>query len=226
MKDTNKILQERGAEWQDTYKIIGDVAGDVLGLKMSQEEFCSFMILLKLVRYRKSGFKNKDCLVDIVGYANLILNDDLKEDVLNWQKDLPPIFDGITKSQLLKSRINNIYFKPNEACYGSVDKDDTFKGVFINSVRELVSKRDLGKNGAFICGLAYSCTKRSIVDWLCDQGFNVDDIPYNMAVLNGFILLFADMFIKDIDTYLNIASENEVCNIAQFIVASKFDENV
>lgn len=68
-------LGERGAQWKDTYKVIGDYSGDVLGLPMTTLEFCSFMMLLKLTRFSRSEYRERDCLVDIIGYANLALQE-------------------------------------------------------------------------------------------------------------------------------------------------------
>lgn len=69
------VLGERGAQWKDTYKVIGKYSEEVLGLPMTVEQFCSFMILLKLTRYSRSEYKERDCLVDIIGYAKLVLQD-------------------------------------------------------------------------------------------------------------------------------------------------------
>lgn len=68
------VLGERGAQWKDTYKVIGKYSEEVLGLPMTVEQFCSFMILLKLTRYSRSEYKERDCLVDIIGYAKLVLH--------------------------------------------------------------------------------------------------------------------------------------------------------
>lgn len=65
------LLLERSSDWQDTYKVIGPLAKEVLGIEMSQQQFCAFMILLKLVRFSKSNFTSKDCIDDIIGYAGL-----------------------------------------------------------------------------------------------------------------------------------------------------------
>lgn len=69
--ELSKLLVERSSDWQDTYKVIGPLAKEVLGIEMSQQQFCAFMILLKLVRFYKSDFTSKDCIDDIIGYANL-----------------------------------------------------------------------------------------------------------------------------------------------------------
>ena len=68
------LLGERGEQWKDTYKVIGKFSEEVLGIPMTPEQFCSFMILLKLTRYSRAGYGEDDCLRDIIGYANLILH--------------------------------------------------------------------------------------------------------------------------------------------------------
>lgn len=72
--NTAHTLAQRGQQWGNTYKVIGDLAGDVLDLPMSPQQFCAFMILLKLRRACESGYKDSDCFVDIMGYANLALS--------------------------------------------------------------------------------------------------------------------------------------------------------
>lgn len=69
-----QTLAQRGQQWGNTYKVIGDLAGDVLDLPMSPQQFCAFMILLKLRRACESDYKDSDCFVDIMGYANLALS--------------------------------------------------------------------------------------------------------------------------------------------------------
>lgn len=70
------ILEDRGKQWGDTYKVIGKFSGEVLGMPMTKEQFCAFMMLLKLTRYARSNFSERDCLVDIIGYAHLADSDD------------------------------------------------------------------------------------------------------------------------------------------------------
>ena len=72
--NTTQTLAQRGQQWGNTYKVIGDLAGDVLDMPMSPQQFCAFMILLKLRRACESGYKDPDCFVDIMGYANLALS--------------------------------------------------------------------------------------------------------------------------------------------------------
>ena len=72
--NTSHTLAQRGQQWGNTYKVIGDLAGDVLDMPMSPQQFCAFMILLKLRRACESGYKDSDCFVDIMGYANLALS--------------------------------------------------------------------------------------------------------------------------------------------------------
>lgn len=67
------VAEERACQWGDTYKVIGPLAKGVLGIEMNQQQFCAFMVLLKLVRYHKSGYTEKDCMVDIANYARLAL---------------------------------------------------------------------------------------------------------------------------------------------------------
>lgn len=73
--EMGKLLDERESQWKDTYKVIGKFSEEVLGIPMTPEQFCSFMILLKLTRYSRSEYKEEDCLVDIIGYAKLVLQD-------------------------------------------------------------------------------------------------------------------------------------------------------
>lgn len=72
--NASQTLAQRGQQWGNTYKVIGDLAGDVLDMPMSPQQFCAFMILLKLRRACESGYKDSDCFVDIMGYANLALS--------------------------------------------------------------------------------------------------------------------------------------------------------
>ena len=72
--EMGKLLDERASQWKDTYKVIGKFSEEVLGIPMTPEQFCSFMILLKLTRYSRAGYGEDDCLKDIIGYANLILH--------------------------------------------------------------------------------------------------------------------------------------------------------
>lgn len=73
--ELEKILDERSHQWKDTYKVIGKFSEEVLGIPMTPEQFCSFMILLKLTRYSRAGYNEGDCLRDIIGYAKLVLQD-------------------------------------------------------------------------------------------------------------------------------------------------------
>lgn len=74
--ELGKLLDERACQWKDTYKVIGKFSEEVLGIPMTVNQFCSFMILLKLTRYSRAGYAEEDCLRDIIGYANLILHKD------------------------------------------------------------------------------------------------------------------------------------------------------
>lgn len=68
------VLAERGKQWGDAYKQISGDWDELLGIKTTTEEFIAMMIVLKLRRWRNSGYTEKDCLTDIIGYAKLALN--------------------------------------------------------------------------------------------------------------------------------------------------------
>lgn len=68
------VAKERNSQWGDTYKRIAPIAKEVLGLDMTTQQFCGLMILMKLMRWKASDFKSKDCLVDIINYAKLADN--------------------------------------------------------------------------------------------------------------------------------------------------------
>lgn len=68
------VLAERGKQWGDAYKQISDDWDELLGIKTTTEQFIAMMIVLKLRRWRNSGYTEKDCLTDIIGYAKLALN--------------------------------------------------------------------------------------------------------------------------------------------------------
>lgn len=68
------VLAERGKQWGDAYKQISGDWAELLGIKTTTEEFIAMMIVLKLRRWRNSGYTEKDCLTDIIGYAKLALN--------------------------------------------------------------------------------------------------------------------------------------------------------
>ena len=68
------VLAERGKQWGDAYKQISGDWSELLGIETTTEEFIAMMIVLKLRRWRNSGYTEKDCLTDIIGYAKLALN--------------------------------------------------------------------------------------------------------------------------------------------------------
>ena len=68
------VLAERGKQWGDAYKQISGDWDELLGIKTTTEEFIAMMIVLKLRRWRNSGYTERDCLTDIIGYAKLALN--------------------------------------------------------------------------------------------------------------------------------------------------------
>ena len=68
------VLAERGKQWGDAYKQISGDWAELLGIETTTEEFIAMMIVLKLRRWRNSGYTEKDCLTDIIGYAKLALN--------------------------------------------------------------------------------------------------------------------------------------------------------
>lgn len=73
MSTIDDILNCRKNEWKESWKELAHVSGDILDVKLSPEQFVSMMILLKLIRYKNSNFKSEDCLIDIIGYAKLLL---------------------------------------------------------------------------------------------------------------------------------------------------------
>lgn len=68
------VLAERGKQWGDAYKQISGDWEELLGIKTTTEQFIAMMIVLKLRRWRNSGYTEKDCLTDIIGYAKLGLS--------------------------------------------------------------------------------------------------------------------------------------------------------
>lgn len=68
------VLAERGQQWGDAYKQISGDWDELLGIKTTTEQFIAMMIVLKLRRWRNSGYTERDCLTDIIGYAKLALN--------------------------------------------------------------------------------------------------------------------------------------------------------
>lgn len=72
--EADDVLAERGKQWGDAYKQISGDWDELLGIKTTTEEFIAMMIVLKLRRWRNSGYKERDCLTDIIGYAKLALN--------------------------------------------------------------------------------------------------------------------------------------------------------
>lgn len=72
--EAEDVLAERGKQWGDAYKQISGDWAELLGIHTSTEQFIAMMIVLKLRRWRNSGYAEKDCLTDIIGYAKLALN--------------------------------------------------------------------------------------------------------------------------------------------------------
>lgn len=72
--EADDVLAERGKQWGDAYKQISGDWDELLGIKTTTEEFIAMMIVLKLRRWRNSGYMERDCLTDIIGYAKLALN--------------------------------------------------------------------------------------------------------------------------------------------------------
>lgn len=70
----NACLEQRKVQWGDAYKQITGDWEQVLDIQHSPEEFIAMMLTLKLRRWKNSGYKAKDCLTDIVGYAKLGLS--------------------------------------------------------------------------------------------------------------------------------------------------------
>lgn len=72
--EADDVLAERGQQWGDAYKQISGDWAELLGIHTSTEQFIAMMIVLKLRRWRNSGYTERDCLTDIIGYAKLALN--------------------------------------------------------------------------------------------------------------------------------------------------------
>lgn len=72
--DGEDVLAERGKQWGDAYKQISGDWAELLGVHTTTEQFIAMMIVLKLRRWRNSGYQEKDCLTDIIGYAKLGLS--------------------------------------------------------------------------------------------------------------------------------------------------------
>lgn len=68
------VLTQRRGQWGDTYKQIAGDWSELLGVDVTDEEFIAMMIVLKLRRWRNSGYTAQDCLTDIIGYAKLGLS--------------------------------------------------------------------------------------------------------------------------------------------------------
>lgn len=68
------VLIQRRGQWGDTYKQIAGDWSELLGVDVTDEEFIAMMIVLKLRRWRNSGYTAQDCLTDIIGYAKLGLS--------------------------------------------------------------------------------------------------------------------------------------------------------
>lgn len=68
------VLEQRRHQWGDTYRQIAGDWEELLDVSVSDEEFIAMMIVLKLRRWRNSGYTAQDCLTDIVGYAKLGLS--------------------------------------------------------------------------------------------------------------------------------------------------------
>lgn len=68
------VLTQRRGQWGDTYKRIAGDWSELLGVEVTDEEFIAMMIVLKLRRWRNSGYTAQDCLTDIIGYAKLGLS--------------------------------------------------------------------------------------------------------------------------------------------------------
>ena len=68
------VLAQRRGQWGDTYKQIAGDWSELLGVNVTDEEFIAMMIVLKLRRWRNSGYTAQDCLTDIIGYAKLGLS--------------------------------------------------------------------------------------------------------------------------------------------------------
>lgn len=68
------ILKQRQGQWGDAYKQIADDWNSVLGTQLTSSDFIAMMLLMKLRRWKNSGYKEQDCLTDIIGYAKLGLS--------------------------------------------------------------------------------------------------------------------------------------------------------
>ena len=72
--EVDGILKQRQGQWGDAYKQIADDWNAVLGTQLNSSDFIAMMLLMKLRRWKNSGYKEQDCLTDIIGYAKLGLS--------------------------------------------------------------------------------------------------------------------------------------------------------
>lgn len=72
--EVDAILKQRQGQWGDAYKQIADDWNSVLGTQLTSSDFIAMMLLMKLRRWKNSGYKEQDCLTDIIGYAKLGLS--------------------------------------------------------------------------------------------------------------------------------------------------------
>lgn len=72
--EVDGILKQRQGQWGDAYKQIADDWNSVLGTQLTSSDFIAMMLLMKLRRWKNSGYKEQDCLTDIIGYAKLGLS--------------------------------------------------------------------------------------------------------------------------------------------------------
>lgn len=72
--EVDGILKQRQGQWGDAYKQIADDWNAVLGTQLTSSDFIAMMLLMKLRRWKNSGYKEQDCLTDIIGYAKLGLS--------------------------------------------------------------------------------------------------------------------------------------------------------
>lgn len=73
-RGVDATLKERECQWGEAYKQIAGDWNAVLGTELSNEEFIAMMLLMKVRRWKNSGYSSKDCLTDIIGYAKLGLS--------------------------------------------------------------------------------------------------------------------------------------------------------
>lgn len=106
-------LHQRDEQWGDTYKRVANMFNLVTGNKLTTGDFITLMLCLKLLRWKHSGYKDDDSLVDIIGYARLGMS---KSETTKEPKRKKS--DG---DQLLEAMLFNEFYRKS-ACRPRPDK--------------------------------------------------------------------------------------------------------